>query len=144
MLQYWLKDQLQQEMPGVQITVDYEAATNEFITVFAEGGGQPGAYDLQDRHPNYMVWIESDDFGFAEYLAERVYETLHNRHKRFGSVEVDIDYYKGQTLLKTTHVTLQKLIAQGDVNRIGVEDNKMQYSVNFTATILPKGETIHE
>lgn len=144
MIQYWLKDQISAALSGVDVTVDYEPNNDTYVTVFHEGGGDPGRYDLNDRHPNYMVWVQSADFNYAEYLANEIYKLLNALHKKTGTIPITVEYYKGSVLIDSDTVYLQRLSAEGDVNRIGVEDGAMQYTINLSTTILQKEETINE
>lgn len=143
MIHYWIKDQLQAALPNVEVTVDYEPNEKEYLTVFFEGGGAPGRHDLNDRYPNYMVWIQSPDYGYAEYLAETVFN-LFNQYTARGAVDISVEYYKGNQLLRTEVVELQHMVAVSEPNRIGVEDGAMQYTVNLATRITQKEEPVHE
>lgn len=137
MIQYWMKTQLAARFPNVRITVDYEATDKQFITIFYEGGSAPGENDMPTRKPRYMVWIQSDDFGYAEYMAQEVFKLFHQMHRRRTTKEIDVEYYKNNIKIASETILLHKLVAESDPNRIGAEDGAMQYTVNFTAVTTP-------
>ena len=139
MIQFWLKDQLAAAIPATTITADYEPDLATYMTVFYEGGGAPGDHDIKWRFPVYMVWVESTDWGLAEYLAQQAFNTLHEQHERLGPQEILVEYVDNSgTVLGTETVILHRIKSAGEVNRIGVQDGKMQYSINFETTISNK------
>lgn len=141
MIQSWIRDQLSDALPSMDWTVDYESQSDHAATVFYEGGGDPSTYDIAYRYPRYMVWISSVDFEEAEYIAQAVFDLLHT----VRNVPLTIHFYQKGEVVKTKNVILKKLIAATSPNRIGVEEDKMLYSVNFDATIIDqKEETTNE
>ena len=146
MIQRWLKDQLVAAYPGVIFAADYEPDANQSGTVFYEGGGAPARFDAKFRYPRYMIWIESDDWGMAEYLAQSIFETLHELHLKTGPQLVEVEYRdRSGEIIATEQVYLHRIVADGGPNRIGVDGEKMQYSINFDTTITnQKEETTDE
>lgn len=139
MIQFWMKDQLAAAIPGILFTADYEPDAATYGTVFYEGGGSPADYDVKYRYPVYMVWVESTDWGLAEYVAQEVFDALHEWHERNNPREILVEYVnQANEVLGTDLVVLHKIRCAGEVNRIGVEDGKMQYSINFETTITEK------
>lgn len=136
MIQSWIKDQLKAALPSMDWTVDYESQDDHAATVFYEGGGDPSTYDIDYRYPRYMVWISSVDFEEAEYVADEVFDLLH----QIRNVPLTIHFYQNGKVVKTKAVILKKLIASTSPLRIGVEEEKMLYSVNFDATIIDQKE----
>lgn len=138
MIQYWLKDRLAEVLPDLLLTADYQPDSKTYATVFYEGGGEPGRYDLKYQTLRYMVWVESDDWGFAEYVARKVFLALHEYPER---PVIEVDYLdKDNVLLLREYVMLHSLSAAGEVNPLGVLEGKRRYSVNFDATITLKKE----
>lgn len=147
MIQEWLKDRLKAALPQAKWTVDYEPNnSDQFGTVYYEGGGAPGGGDFNYRYPRFMVWIESEDWTMAEYIAQTVFDELHNLHKWSGKQSIHVVYTdKNNQVIREEDVTLHSITAAGDPNRIGVEDGKMQYSVNFETHITKnEGENIND
>lgn len=138
MIQYWIKDQIVAAMPGVAVTVDYQPNSKEHVTIFYENGGSPGRFEIPTDAPRYMIWVQSPDFGYAEYLAERIKDLLHQIHHRRGTRDIAVEYYRKNVLHTTEMVELQKLSVENGPNRIGVEDGAMQYTVNLLAIITQK------
>ena len=136
MIQFHLADKLKSALPHLEWTAGYRTKDAEAGTVYFEGGGSPGAYDVPSRLPRYMVYISSKDWDYAEYAAMKVVEILHLYH----NPDIPVEYYKGDLLLETKHFYLQKLIQQGDINPLGVENGIMDYSINFDAHIIEHKE----
>lgn len=136
MIQSWIRDRLQPDFPFVEWTVDYESTAPASVTVFYEGGGEPGETELKYLYPRYMIWISSVDFEEAEYLAQAIFEKLHEVRNH----PVTVHFFRNGEVVKTKEYNLKKIVAATLPTRIGVEDNKMQYSVNFDATLIDKKE----
>lgn len=146
MIQYWLKDTLKPIASGVKITVDYEPDAKTYITVFYEGGGMPAQFDIDWRYPNYMIWVESEDWGKAQYLAHLIFDNLQQYCRKNGKQQILVEYQdvNGQ-VLSTELVELHSLTAMGDINPLGILDGKMRYSLNFAARITNiREETTNE
>lgn len=131
MIQHWMGEQLKIEFPGNNITVDYfeEADTN--IVVYYEGSGEPARFDLQINELNYMVWVESKDWGFAEYIAYQIYDYFHRFHERSKPLILVEFLNADNEVLATEYVKLHQSFAASKPNPIGVADGRMQYSINF-------------
>lgn len=136
MIQFHLTDILKAALPDLEWSTDYRTGTDDTGTVYYEGGGSRGQYDVPNRKPRYMVYIQSSDWAYAEYAAEKAAELLH----LYANPNIAVDYFKGDTLLETKHFYLQKLMQQGDINPIGVSNNVMDYSINFDAHIIENKE----
>lgn len=135
MIQYFLKDVLDQTLTRpVTITVDYEPDLETYMTVFYEGpGGQPDPYDRKLQRLRYMVWIESEDWGLATYLAREVYLAL---HEYAGRPVIEVEYFdKDNVKLDSEFVLLLDLDAAGEPNPLGIEEGKRRFSVNFDAIL---------
>lgn len=133
MIQYWMKDQIAEVLTDLVVTADYEPDEKTYVTVFYEGGSAPGPFDSTLQTLRYMVWVESDDWGFAEYAARMVHKTL-NGYPEQPVIAVDyID--KDGKLLFMENVQILKITAQGDLNPLGVLEGKRRYSVNFDAVL---------
>lgn len=134
MIQYWIKDKITALLPELTVTVDYEANENSYATVFYEGGTAPGRFDIKTQTMRYMVWIESDDWGFAEYVAHMIYKEL-NEYDVQEVIAVEfID--KNGTVLFTEDVHLLKITANGEVNPLGILEGKRRFSINFDAALI--------
>lgn len=136
MIQFHLTDILKAELPDLRWSTDYRTATDNAGTVYLEGGASPGQYDVPSRRTRYMVYISSSDKAYAEYAATKASEVLHKYH----NPDIPVEYFKGNTLLETKHFYLQKLLQQGDINPIGVDNNVMDYSINFDAYLIENKE----
>lgn len=136
MIQFHLTDILKAELPDLKWSTDYRTATDNAGTVYFEGGASPGQYDVPSRRPRYMVYISSSDKAYAEYAARKASKVLH----LYSNPDILVEYYKNQQLIDTEHFYLQKLLQQGDINPIGVDNNVMDYSINFDAYLIENKE----
>lgn len=136
MIQFHLTDVLRAALPDLKWSTDYRTGTDDTGTVYYEGGASPGQYDVPSRRPRYMVYIQSSDWAYAEYAATKASEVLHKYH----NPDIAVEYYKDNALIDTKHVYLQALIQQGGINPIGVENDVMDYSINFDAYIIENKE----
>lgn len=144
MIQYWLGDLLKAEFPGNRkdITVDYLTERDTNIVVYYEGSSAPGRFDINRLDLNYMVWVESKDWGFAEYVANRIFDMLHKYHEKHGRPLIEVEHVNANMeVLATEMVKLHRVFAAGHINPLGVEDGKMQYTINFETTITKEEHT---
>lgn len=132
MIQFHLMDKLKEALPDLEWSGDYRSGTDNVGTVYYEGGADRGRYDVPYRHPRYMVYISSSDWDYAEYAANKAADLLH----MYENPSIVVEYYQKDRLIDSKELHLQKLFQQGDVNRIGVENGIMDYSVNFEAHII--------
>lgn len=132
MIQLWIRNQLEPLLPKFNWTVDFEATGDLKATVYYEGGADVTGADLYYRHPRYMVWIESTDWGLAEFAAYAVFRHLSGIQGVFVPVEYSND---AGEILDTKTVYLKNIEPSGEPNRMGVEDGRMIYSINFDALI---------
>lgn len=129
-------DKLKAAFPDTNITVDYLTEADTNIVVYYEGSGPPGRYDIDREDLNYMVWVESTDWGYAEYMANQVFNYFHKYHEKETPV-IDVEFVNAQMeVLATQTVKLHRVFAAGSVNPLGVDDGRMQYSINFVTTII--------
>lgn len=125
---------LRDEIKGLTWSVDNRTASDNTGTVYYTGGSKPDIYEAEMRYPEYQVYIRSSDFTKASNTAQRVYDLLH-RHAAF---EVDVPIYESDR--DDVPISYQKVVvyfiqALSDPIRVGVEDNVMEYSINFQADI---------
>lgn len=127
---------LQLILPDLEWTVDYKTANDNTGTVYYEGGGKPGEYDVPTRYPRYMVYISSSDWDYAEYAAQAVFDALHKLENEYVTVEFEKDGNVVAT--KSYRVFLVK--AASEPIPLGVENDVMDYSVNFDVTLVENKE----
>lgn len=134
-------DQLKAEFPTDNITVDYLTEADTNIVVYFEGGGPPGRFDINRNDLNYMVWVESTDWGYAEYMANQIFNFFHKYHEKARPLIV-VEYVNANMdVLASETVKLHRMFAAGSVNPLGVDDGKMQYTINFETTITKEEPT---
>lgn len=131
MIQRYIRSELQSILPALEWTVDFYTGEDNTGTVYYEGGSPPDLNDPNWRYPTYMVYIRSSDWRFAEQVAYAVYDTLHKRQ----DLQVQIEQYDGESVVgfKTYHVLF--IQAMSEPLRIGVDNDIMNYSVNFQVTL---------
>lgn len=138
MIQFHLMQKLQPILPDLEWTVDYKTADDHTGTVYYEGGGSPGEFDVPIRHPRYMVYISSSDWGYAEYAAQAVHDTL---HKTFNE-PVTVEFFKDRNVVATKSYRVFLIESASEPLPLGVENEKMDYSVNFDVTLVENKEEI--
>ncbi|MFD1066690.1 hypothetical protein [Oceanobacillus locisalsi] len=138
MIQYHLMKKLQLILPDLEWTVDYKTANDNTGTVYYEGGGSPGIYDVPIRHPRYMVYVSSSDWGYAEYAAQTVHDTL---HKIFNE-PVTVEFMKNGNVVATKSYRVFLIKSASEPLPLGVEHDKMDYSVNFDVTLVENKEEL--
>jgi hypothetical protein len=118
-------------LPALTWSIDNYSAKDNTGTVYSEGSGDPDLYDVNMRYPEYMAYIRSSDFAYAEFAARAVYDRFH----KFRDQQVTISkQIKGQAVVKQYQVYL--IQALSEPLRIGVDDaGIMEWSVNFRATL---------
>lgn len=132
MIQSHLRNQLESALPSLEWTVDFKTANDNTGAVYYEGGQSPGEYDVKNRSVRYMVYISSSDWEFAEFAALKVIDLL---HKQRGEI-VRVDYSHNGEVMETKYYKVQWIAANGDINPIGIENNVMDYSVNFDVKLI--------
>ena len=132
MIQSYLKEKLADQLPQLTWTVDYRTKNDHTGTVYYEGGGQPGQYDVKVRYPRYMVYISSSDWEFAEYAAQAAFDAIH----RTAYEDVQVDFYKDEQVIDTKNYYINFIAAASEPNPIGVENGIMDYSINFEVILV--------
>ncbi|MFD2924169.1 phage tail terminator protein [Halobacillus naozhouensis] len=132
MIQKYLKDELKLLIPDLTWTIDFRSAPDHTGTVYSEGGGAPGQYDVGMRYPTYMVYIRSSNWGYAKTVAEKVYKALHKK-KDFTATVEQHDRQGNVTGSTSYHVFFVSAVS--DPIPIGVQDDIMDYSINFDVTL---------
>lgn len=136
-------EQLKTHLPGINIEVDYLSEAPTSVVVYYEGSGQPARHDINRYDMNYMIWVESTDWGLAEYLANQIFDYFHEYHKRERPL-IAVNYVNEQMeILATESVKLHTMFASSHINPLGVDDGRMQFTVNMQA-IITKEETPNE
>ncbi|UAK17556.1 minor capsid protein [Sporolactobacillus terrae] len=131
MIQSFLMHEIKPLITGLTWTIDNYSAADNTGTVYSESGGAPDLYDPNFHQPEYMVFIRSSDWAFAEYAARQVFDHLHKMQDRQITISKTI---KGQTI--TNNYYLYLLQALSEPLRVGVDDaGLMQWSINFRATL---------
>ncbi|AKQ08588.1 tail terminator [Bacillus phage vB_BceS-M2] len=123
MIQDYFVNECKAAYPELEWSVDYyEGAGNKGV-VYLEQGDPPENYDVGWRYPYYMFFIRSEDFYRAEQIAYSIFERFNKRLKeRFTTTD-------GQVY------DIIFIEASSDVNRLGVREGCMEYTVNFKATL---------
>lgn len=132
MIQDYIREELKLILPELDWTSNYYTSEDNTGTVFSEGGNSSDLYESGIRYPNYMVYIRSSDWYFAERAAQMVRDQFHNK-SNFTAVINQYDKDENVIGTKTYHVFL--IVDVGEPNRIGVENGIMEYSVNFQVTL---------
>lgn len=138
MIQYHLMQKLKLILPDLEWTVDYKTASDNTGTVYYEGGGSPEIYDVPIRYPRYMVYISSSDWDKAEYAAQAVYDALH----KLTNESVTVEFEKDGNVVATKSYRVFLIKAASEPLPIGVENNVMDYSVNFDVTLVENKEEL--
>lgn len=122
MIHRYLKNQAQQAIPSLGWSVNFYTGADNTGTVYTEGGPTARLDDTKIRYPEYMIYIRSSDFDAAERRAQEVYDMFHEKAD-FIVTEED----------KTFQVIF--LQALSEPLRLGVDNDKMEYSINLQATL---------
>ncbi|OAK70095.1 hypothetical protein [Lederbergia galactosidilytica] len=131
MIQEFLMNRLQPLLPDLEWTVDYKTADDNTGTVYYEGGGQPDQYDVPTRYPRYMVYLSSSDWDYVQYAAQVVFDSLHKLQNQI----VKVDFYSKGNVVASKSYRVFLIIAASDPNPLGVDNDVMDYSVNFDVTL---------
>lgn len=118
-----LMKECQLVVPKLKWTVNFYKKNNDTGTVYEESGPMPDTYDFRWRYPEYMIYIRAKDWDLAREYAQSVFDALHGK-LNFRVTEQDRIFY------------IQSLYALSEIIRIGADENdNMEYSINFRATI---------
>lgn len=136
MIQKYIKDLLERELPGLEWTIEHYTGKSNTGTVL---GNTPSTSDPTDErgfiYPSYQVYIRSSDYPKAEFLALRVSEIL---NKRVGDIATREYISEKGELLGSRSYTIFFIECDPPL-RIGVEGNNLDYSINFR-TILKEAK----
>ncbi|WP_342512794.1 hypothetical protein MKY34_19635 [Sporosarcina sp. FSL K6-1522] len=132
MIQSFLKEKLKKLLPDLTWTVDYKTANDNTGTVYYEGGGKPAEYDVSTRYPRYMVLLSSSDWEYAEHAAQVVFDSLH----KIMHETVQVDFFKNGDVVATKRYRVFLITAASEPLPLGVENDVMDYSVNFDVTLM--------
>lgn len=122
MIHRYLKDQAKITIPELAWSINFHTGTSNTGTVYTEAGGVPDTYDFEWRYPEYMIFIRSSDWDKAEQFAQQIHRLFHKRLD-FRVTEQGRTFY------------VQSLFALSEPIRLGVSDDKMEYSINIRATL---------
>lgn len=123
MIQDFFKEQLEVSFPHLSWSIDYYEENANVGVVYAENSGAPSKADDNIRYPNYMIFIRDADWARAEQTALNVVPLFHKRLKELYTNPNGKEY----------HIIFIK--ATTDANRLGVNGQYMEYSINFEVTI---------
>jgi len=141
MIQRYLAELLGEKFPDLTWTYSFYSNSDNTGTVYYEGGGKPSTYEGRTRYPRYMVWLRSSAWAYVESLANQIQEELHGK----GDFIVTVPIFNDQEEKigeEQYHVYL--IEAAGEPNSIGVQDNVMEYSINFDVTLTKiRGGTLN-
>ncbi|MCP3026604.1 minor capsid protein [Halobacillus sp. A5] len=141
MIQDYLRKELEEAIPDLEWTVDFYTADDYTGTVYNEGGRRPDPYETEMRFPSYMVYIRSSDWSYAQTAAEQVYQALHRK----GNFTSKIELYDTQgNVIETKNYHVFFIAAASDPIPVGVNNELMEYSINFDVTLQEiKEESTH-
>ncbi|MGW7932854.1 hypothetical protein BU107_07030 [Staphylococcus xylosus] len=128
MIQRYLKELLENEIHELIWTVDYRTQNDNLGVVYYSGGEPKKTNDVGDERLTYQIEIRSSNFDLATYKAQQVYDFIHG----INDINLTVNTYKEQKIY------IQYIKAITPPLRIGVRDNRMIYTVNFKALILPQ------
>lgn len=131
MIQEYIKDELQKELPMLEWTIDYFTGDDNTGTVYQSGGLTPDIYDTEIRRPTYQIWLRSSDYDKVRGYADKVFNKLHKK----GNFYMYVDY---GTDIKTHYAKRYEVFFIEAVNEpllVGVNNGIMEYSLNFMVTL---------
>lgn len=123
MIEGFIREQLEQAYPELTWTEQTYEADDHTGTVYSESGERPDTYESGLRFPYYMVWVRSSNFDLAQRVSEGSIDILNKTHRKTYT------NYFGDTY------EIIFIEANGEANRIGRNEGKMEWSSNFKATI---------
>jgi Bacteriophage minor capsid protein len=117
-------------LTDLEWTQDFYTAEDNTGTVYSEGGEPPDTYESDFRFPEYMVFIRSSDWSYAEGASQKVFDHFHKRNDFIVSVE-----QKMKSLIVHKQYKIFFIEALSEPLRLGVKNNIMEYSINFRVTL---------
>ena len=123
MIQEYFKNELEEKYPMLRWSIDYYESNGNVGVVYSETANPPSTYDDKVRFPNYMIFIRDTDWQRAESIA---YDLVGLFNGRLAETFISSNGKKYSILF---------IEATSDANRLGVNANYMEYSVNFKVTL---------
>lgn len=124
MIEKYFADELKILYPDWNISEDYFEAADNIIAIYNEGGnGADPANETNPLYPDFMIWLSSSNWETVKKIAYEVYKHFHNIRN------IRVTNYDNVTF------QVNMIVADSFPNRIGIEDGKMQYSINFSTDI---------
>lgn len=134
MIQSWMMKELRAELPYLTWTIGQYVSKDHTGTVYYEGGRSPAKNETRVRFPNYMVWIRSSDWEYAEYAAQKTFSLYHMRGQD-GRFEIETEQeIKGEVLKERYLVFLMSAIQ--DPIDMGIEDGISTWAINFDVELI--------
>lgn len=121
MIQTWIKDELSKSFTDMECTVDYKTGDDNTLTVYMEDTGEPSNNDFEMLYPSYSVELTTSRRREVESMAWKVYDTMNKRHQ-------EIAYVDDRAFLIVFIHAIPPL-------SLGIENQKMTYTVNLQTTI---------
>lgn len=123
MIHETLMEYCQLTVPELNWTVNFYTDDANTGTVYEESGPTPDTYDFRWRYPEYMIYIRAKDWDLSRAYAQSIFDLLHGK-LNFRVISLGRTFY------------VQSLYALSEIIRVGVDENdNMEYSINFRATI---------
>lgn len=118
-------------LPDLTWSIDNYTAPDNTGTVYSESSGSPDLYDANMHYPEYMVFIRSSDWPYAEYAARQVFNYFHKMQDRHVTI---VQIIKDRTITKNIYLYLVQALSEP--LRVGIDEaGLMQWSVNFRANL---------
>lgn len=120
MIAKYFTDQLKTKYPSWNVSENFYEAEDFIIAVFDEGGGTPDPdNETNPVNPSFMIWVSASDWAAVPKVAYEIYKLFHNK-RNFLVTNYDEVTFK-----------VNMIVAQQTPNRIGIENGKLQFSINF-------------
>jgi hypothetical protein len=130
MIQSFFVDEGKTILSDLEWTQDFYTAEDNTGTAYSEGGERPDTYESDFRFPEYMVFIRSSDWNYAEGASQKVFDQFHKRNDFIVFVE-----QKMKSLIVQKQYKIYFIEALSEPLRLGVKNNIMEYSINFRVTL---------
>jgi hypothetical protein len=130
MIQSFLKDEAEMVLSDLEWTIDFYTGEDNTGTVYSESGEPPDTYDADFRFPEYMFFIRSSDWAYAETAAEKIVDHFHKKNNLLVTIEKSI-----KSLIVNKRYKVFFIEALGEPLRLGAKNNIMEYSINFKVTL---------
>ncbi|KQL57235.1 MULTISPECIES: hypothetical protein [Bacillaceae] len=140
MIQLWMMDELKRELSHLKWTIGQYTASDHTGTVYYEGGRSPAKTETRMRLPNFMVWIRSSDWEYAEYAAQKTFDLFHMRGQD-GRFEIQIEQEVKDEVWRERYLVFLMSAIQDPID-MGVVDNINTWSINFDVELIKLEEAI--